>query len=138
MGCHFLLQGNLPNPEVKPMFLATTAWQVDSSPLAPPGRHVTPEPISIFPLPSQNLIKLIETNFCLSHQLSFLYNRLFTLAKSLLIRQQFMYHGSLYPPPLLLLLACKSAQSCPISCDPTDCSPPGFSVHRIFQATILE
>ena len=23
-------------------------------------------------------------------------------------------------------------------CEPTDCSPPGFSVHRIFQARILE
>ena len=29
-------------------------------------------------------------------------------------------------------------QSCPILCDPMDCSPPGSSVHRIFQARILE
>ena len=26
------------------------------------------------------------------------------------------------------------AQSCPTLCDPMDCSPPGFSVHGIFQA----
>ena len=30
------------------------------------------------------------------------------------------------------------AQSCPTVCDPTDCSPPGFSVHGILQARILE
>ena len=30
------------------------------------------------------------------------------------------------------------AQSCPTLCDPVDCSPPGFSVHGILQARILE
>ena len=30
------------------------------------------------------------------------------------------------------------AQSCPTLCDPMDCSPPGFSVHGILQAGILE
>ena len=30
------------------------------------------------------------------------------------------------------------AQSCPTPSDPTDCSPPGFSVHEIFQARVLE
>ena len=30
------------------------------------------------------------------------------------------------------------AQSCLILCDPVDCSPPGSSVHEIFQASILE
>ena len=29
-------------------------------------------------------------------------------------------------------------QSCPTLCDPTDCSLPGFSVHGILQARILE
>ena len=29
-------------------------------------------------------------------------------------------------------------QSCPTLCDPMDCSPPGTSVHEIFQARILE
>ena len=28
-------------------------------------------------------------------------------------------------------------QSCPTLCDPKDCSPPGSSVHGIFQARIL-
>jgi len=30
------------------------------------------------------------------------------------------------------------AQSCPTPCDPMDCSPPGSSVHGIFQARVLE
>ena len=30
------------------------------------------------------------------------------------------------------------AQSCLTLCNPVDCSPPGFSVHGIFQARILE
>ena len=32
----------------------------------------------------------------------------------------------------------KSLQSCPILCDPMDCSLRGFSVHRILQARTLE
>ena len=34
--------------------------------------------------------------------------------------------------------ACSVAQSCPTICDPMDYSPPGSSVHGIFQARILE
>ena len=34
--------------------------------------------------------------------------------------------------------ACVRAQSFPTLCDPMDCSPPGSSVHGIFQAKILE
>ena len=30
------------------------------------------------------------------------------------------------------------AQSCPTLCDPMDCSLPGFSVHGILQARIVE
>ena len=30
------------------------------------------------------------------------------------------------------------AQLCPTLCDPKDCSLPGFSVHGIFQAKVLE
>ena len=32
----------------------------------------------------------------------------------------------------------RSLQSCPILCDPMDCSSPGSSVHEILQARILE
>ena len=31
-----------------------------------------------------------------------------------------------------------SLQSCPILCDPMDCSPPGSSLHGILQARVLE
>ena len=30
------------------------------------------------------------------------------------------------------------AQSCPTLCDPMDCSPPGSSIHGIFQPGVLE
>ena len=36
------------------------------------------------------------------------------------------------------LCSCLGAQSCLTLFDPTDCSPPGLSVPRIFQARILE
>ena len=38
------------------------------------------------------------------------------------------------------LFTCESlvAQSCPTLCDPKDCSPPGSSIHGIFQAEVLE
>ena len=32
----------------------------------------------------------------------------------------------------------ETAQLCPTLCDPMDCSPPGSSVHGIFQARVLE
>ena len=34
--------------------------------------------------------------------------------------------------------AAKSLQSCPTLYDPTDGSPPGSSIHAIFQARVLE
>ena len=34
--------------------------------------------------------------------------------------------------------AAKSRQSCPTLLGPMDCSPPGSSVHGIFQARVLE
>ena len=36
------------------------------------------------------------------------------------------------------LFAYSVAQSCPTLCDPINCSPPGSSVHGIFQARILK
>ena len=37
-----------------------------------------------------------------------------------------------------MLHACVHAQSCPTLCDSMDCSPPGSSVHGIFQTRVLE
>ena len=36
------------------------------------------------------------------------------------------------------MLLSEVTQSCLTLCDPEDCSPPGFSIHGIFQARILE
>ena len=68
-------------------------------------------------------------------------------------RQEY-WRGLLFPPPgdlpeLLsrssltqVISACalcaKSLESCPTLFNPTDCSPPGSSVHGILQARILE
>ena len=38
----------------------------------------------------------------------------------------------------LCMYACSVTQLCLTLCDPMDCSPPGSSVHGIFQARILE
>ena len=53
------------------------------------------------------------------------------------------YYQFLAPPKplsslffLYPLSAC--AHLCPTLCDPLDCSPPGFSVHGVFKARILE
>ena len=40
-------------------------------------------------------------------------------------------------PPLWDIL-CSDAQSCSTSFDPMDCSPPGSSVHGIFQTRIVD
>ena len=37
-----------------------------------------------------------------------------------------------------LVVVAKSLQSCPTLCDPIDGSPPGSSIHGIFQARVLE
>ena len=36
------------------------------------------------------------------------------------------------------VLLCLVTQSCLTLCDPMDCSPPGFSVHGILRARMLE
>ena len=36
------------------------------------------------------------------------------------------------------MLLVKSLQLCPTLCHPMDCSPPGFSVHGMFQARTLK
>ena len=42
------------------------------------------------------------------------------------------------PPATVVVAVVLVARLCPTLCDPTDCSPPGSSVHRILQARILE
>ena len=39
---------------------------------------------------------------------------------------------------IFLILKVKVAQSCPTPCNSLDCSPPGSSIHEVFQARIVE
>ena len=39
---------------------------------------------------------------------------------------------------LVCMHTCSVTHLCPVLCDPMDCSPPGSSVHGIFQARILQ
>ena len=39
---------------------------------------------------------------------------------------------------LVMVVYAKSLKLCPTLCNPMDCSPPGPSVHGIFQARILK
>ena len=41
-------------------------------------------------------------------------------------------------PPLTPYVCVLVAQLCPTLCDPTECCPPGSSIHVIFQARVLE
>ena len=47
-------------------------------------------------------------------------------------------HSNVLYMTFYLCLYTKLLQSCPTLCDPMDPSPPGFSVHGILQARILE
>ena len=47
-------------------------------------------------------------------------------------------HVFLWLHSLFLFKWSEVTQSCPTLCDPMDCSLPGFSVHGIFQARVLE
>ena len=39
---------------------------------------------------------------------------------------------------LYIMFVCSTVQLCPTLWDPMDCAPPGSTVHRIFQARIVE
>ena len=85
----------------------------------------------------------INEHLCSLHILSIMNN-----APVNIIMYIFPLKSSFYFPKVLIYTqngnsgsyaaAAKSLQSCPTLCDPTDCSPPGSSVHGIFQARVLE
>ena len=85
----------------------------------------------------------INEHLCSLHILSIMNN-----APVNIIMYIFPLKSSFYFPKVLIYTqngnsgsyaaAAKSLQSCPTLCDPTDCSPPGSSVHGIFQARGLE
>ena len=54
------------------------------------------------------------------------------------LNRQLCSQRSSQPKQDFLRTLCMRVQSHPTICDPMDCSPPGFSVHRILQERILE
>ena len=53
-------------------------------------------------------------------------------------RSVFLKYICVYAAMFAAAAAAKSLQSCLTLCDPIDGSPPGFSVHGILQARVLE
>ena len=49
-----------------------------------------------------------------------------------------MYILTVFDSTYYFCSMCVSVQLCPTLCDPMHCSPPGSSVHGIFQARTLE
>ena len=74
----------------------------------------------------------------LGNFLGILCKELGTTAKHIFVFYHFIEIGRKKKNPLLSWHTCKHAQLCSILCGPMDCSPPGCSVHGIFQARILE
>ena len=67
------------------------------------------------------------------------YDRLIEEKKNI-VTNEILGTASLLPhkQSYVCLCACLVPQSYPTLCDPMDCSPPGSSIHEIFQARILE
>ena len=79
---------------------------------------------------------------------------IFSELETFLVQESFVFAAlhldlvqSSYKPPTrqmlfsllqLFISVCAQSLSCPPLCSPMDCSPPGSSVHEIFQARILE
>ena len=127
VGCCAFLQGNLSDPGTEPQLFSLLHWQVDSLPLASPGK------------PTSSLLLLLLSRF--SHVW-------------LCATPETAAHQAPPSPDspgkntgvgCLFLLQCMKvksesevAQSCPTLSDPMDRSPPGSSVHGTFQARVLE
>ena len=77
-----------------------------------------------------NHVRLCATPQTAAHQASL----------SLGFSRQEHWSGLPFPSPMHEKVKSKSevAQSCPTLSDPLDCSPPGSSIHGIFQARVLE
>ena len=97
--------GDLSDPGIEPASLHLLHWQAGSSSLVPPGRAVQLLLI-LKPVGGKGILQGISANVQYIQE----------------------FHKLKY--------ICESevTQLCPTLCDPMDCSLPGFSLHRIFQA----
>ena len=80
-------------------------------------------------------VPLQLTCLCAPHTLPFS-----PLLHPFILLMSIILHRATYtsPPPRNLPAAAKLLQWCPTLCDPIDGSPPGSSIHGIFQARVLE
>ena len=157
MGYHALLQGIFPTQGLNPGFLRLLHWQLGSLPLVPSGKPTAPyirEPRSI-------LTKNHDSDEVDTYTVFTLGQVVFTL----LLPSHFSrvrlcvtpWTAAYQAPPSMgspgkntgvgchFLLQCMTvksesevAQSCLTLRNPMDCSPPGSSIHGIFQARVLE
>ena len=126
-GLPFPSPGDLSNPGIEPMSLMSPHWQVGSLPLAPPGK---PQMRMLLLLLSHfSRVRLCATPWTAAHQ----------APPSLGFSRQEHWSGMPFPSPMHESEKWKWSRSVvSYSSDPTDCSPPGSSVHGIFQARVLE
>ena len=61
-----------------------------------------------------------------------------TVGHNLATKQQQQWSGNHTPGHISKVKESEVTQSCLTLCDPMDCSLPGFSIHGIFQARVLE
>ena len=85
---------------------------------------------------------LLAAMFHMEHNINFLFSIVATYARMEIPCALYFHHFSELPWLLLaggkVVHVCSVTQLCPTLCNPRDCSPPGFSVHGIILARILE
>ena len=148
MGCHFLLQGNLPDPGIKPASLVSPTLQADSLLLSHQGRSAS-DKCAVLCLVTQSSLTICDLMDC-STLGSSVYGD--SPGKNAEVGRHAFLQG-IFPTQGLIpgLPHCrrmpyhlshqgkvKVSQSCPTLCDATDCSLLGSPVHGILQAKILE
>ena len=109
MGCHFLLQGIFPDPGIEPR---SPTLQANALTSEPPGKS------NVKKAPPKDAHALIRGT----------YKYITSNGKSDFADATEIEKES----------ESEVAQSCLTLCDPMDCSLPGFSIHVIFQARVLE
>ena len=89
---------------------------------------------------SSIFVILVLNSFPLFHEFCFLWHKLFSwLFLRLTVLSICPLNSSLFLwDQCVCVCVCSVAQSCLTLCDPMDCSLPGFSVHGIFQTSVLE
>ena len=130
MGCHALLQGIFPTQVFNQHLLCLLHWQEGSLLLVPPGKS---------PQTACCCCCCCKVTSVMSDSVRPHRRQPTRLPRPWDSPGKNTGVGCHFP---LQCMKVKSeselAQSCLTLSDPTDCSPPGSSIHRIFQARVLE